>query len=205
MLSKMMSLVCGRGYGAGTGEWKDGFDESTLLATEVHNVFHMSRLKPFHGDHSEGEPLEGFEVPKETRPTSDKSAADSAGKVYEVERIIGHRGKKGDAGHKYLVKWRYYSPFYSSWEPASQVDAPRVVEKYEADLKRQRDYLDGVIQDLGDDIDESEQIRLDPEAYNSVDAIVCAQLCEMDEKWQDWVASKWLDRTYFSDPSGDEV
>ena len=82
--------------------------------SQVHNVFHMSRLKPFFGDHEEGQPLEDFEVPKEIRPTSNKTSADSAGKVYVVERIIGHRGKKGDAGHKYLVKWRGYSPFYSS-------------------------------------------------------------------------------------------
>ena len=47
-----------------------------------------------------------------------------------------------------------------------------------------------------------ENVRLDPEVYNSVDAIVCAQSCEMDEKWQDWVASKWLDRTYSTDPQG---
>ena len=122
--------------------------------------------------------------------------------MYEVERIIGHRGKKGDAGHKYLVKWRGYSPFYSSWEPASQVNAPRIVEKYEADLKRQRDYLDGIVHELDD---EGESVRLDPEVYNSVDAIVCAQSCEMDEKWQDWVASKWLDRTYSTVPKGDEL
>ena len=97
--------------------------------------------------------------------------------------------------------WRGYSPFYSSWEPASQVNAPRIVEKYEADLKRQRDYLDGIVHELDD---EGESVRLDPEVYNSVDAIVCAQLCEMDEKWQDWVASKWLDRTYSTVPKGDE-
>ena len=51
---------------------------------------------------------------------------------------------------------------------------------------------------------EGESVRLDPEVYNSVDAIVCAQLCEMDEKWQDWVASKWLDRTYSTVPKVDE-
>ena len=80
--------------------------------------------------------------------------------------------------------------------------AKRRVGSDEADLKRQRDYLDGIVHELDD---EGESVRLDPEVYNSVDAIVCAQSCEMDEKWQDWVASKWLDRTYSTEPKGDEL
>ena len=31
------------------------------------------------------------------------------------------------------------------------MNAPRIVEKYEADLKRQRDYLDGIVHELDDD------------------------------------------------------
>ena len=43
------------------------------------------------------------------------------------------------------------------------MNAPRIVEKYEADLKRQRDYLDGIVHELDD---EGESVRLDPEVYN---------------------------------------
>ena len=74
------------------------------------------------------------------------------------------------------------------------MNAPRIVEKYEAELKRQREYLDGKIQEIEG---EDEPYRLDPQVYNSVDALVCAQSCAMEPKWQDWVASRWLDRTYF--------
>ena len=50
---------------------------------------------------------------------------------------------------QYLVKWKGYSPFHCSSEPASQVKAPAKVAEYEAELVRQREYLDGAIEDKG--------------------------------------------------------
>ena len=57
------------------------------------------------------------------------------------ERIVSHRGKRGTAGYRHLVKWKGYGPYHTSWEPASQVKAERLVRQYEEDLVKKRAYL----------------------------------------------------------------
>ena len=168
--------------------------EVDLGNSRHHNVFHMSRFKPYYGESDgevEGESIENFPVPDDTRPTSDEKAARRSGKTYVVERIVRRKGKKGKNGHQYLVKWKGYSPFHCSWEPASQVKAPAKVAEYEAELVRQREYLDGAIEDIDGSTDD---YRLDPEAHTEVDAMVCGLMCPMSSDWLEWAASRWIDR-----------
>ena len=51
---------------------------------------------------------------------------------------------------RYLVKWKGWGPYHVSWELAEKVDAPALVEAYERDLRKQREYLDGAIDDSSD-------------------------------------------------------
>ena len=82
--------------------------------------------------------------------SADRCASETAdGRTYKVERIVRHRGKAGAKNHQYLVKWKGWGPYHASWEPASKVNAPDLIQAYEADLQKQREYLDGVIDDIG--------------------------------------------------------
>ena len=78
-----------------------------------------------------------------------------------------------------------------------QVNAPALIEAYEDELKKQRDYLDGVIDEIGDAQNESET-RLDAEAFNQVDAVVCGLMCELPDSMLDWVADRWVERNVYS-------
>ena len=73
----------------------------------------------------------------------------------------------------------------------AQVKAPTKVAEYEAELVRQREYLDGAIEDIEG---ETGGYRLDPEAYTQVDAMVCGLMCPMSSDWLEWAASRWIDR-----------
>ena len=48
--------------------------------------------------------------------------------VYEIEKIVRHRGK-GDRT-QYLIKWRGYPASQNSWEPASNILNKEVLRKY---------------------------------------------------------------------------
>eukprot|EP01043_Picozoa_sp_COSAG02_P083223 COSAG02_NODE_21284_length_794_cov_5.234532_1_plen_141_part_00 len=69
--------------------------------TKHHNLYHLSRLTPYFGDDSEGEPVDAFPEPEPVGPST------SSKKSYKVERIVGHRGQRGAAGYKYLIEWKY--------------------------------------------------------------------------------------------------
>ena len=114
--------------------------------TKHHNVYHVSRLKPYFGADDDGEPISAFPAPQRVGPTTDDA---SGGRRYTVERIVRHRGKIGAKNHQYLVKWKGWGPYHASWEPASKVNAPALIQAYEENLRKQREYLDGVIDDAG--------------------------------------------------------
>ena len=153
------------------------------------NIFHISRLKPFYGDMSEGRPLESEPVPGNTGPSSQDK-----GKVYQVERILGHRGKPGTDTHMYFIKWKGYLPQKSTWEKASGVNAKQAIDRYEKQLRARRAYLDGEWV-LGC---EDEKLERDggPSAAASTenDALVCSLMAEMSPKMLDFVASEWTKR-----------
>ena len=119
-------------------------------------------------------------------------------KSYVVERIVSHRGKRGTAGYKYLVKWKGYGPFHTSWEPASQVKADRLVQLYESDLAKKRAYLDGVIDDNTAPTKDG-SIRLDAEAFNSGDAETLGLLCPVSGDTLLYVAGQWNDRNLYAE------
>ena len=68
----------------------------------------------------------------------DVGAEQTEPRIRVRERIVGHKGKRGTPGHKYLVKWKGYGPFHTSWEPASDVKADQLVQRYEAELIKKR-------------------------------------------------------------------
>ena len=99
-----------------------------------------------------------------------------------------------------MVKWKGWGPYHASWEPASQVNAPELIQAYEADLQKQREYLDGVIDDIGN-AQGTTETKLDAEAFNQVDAVVCGLMCELREDTLDWVADRWIERNVYSNDS----
>ena len=54
--------------------------------------------------------------------------------VYEVDRIIKHRGNSDS--YEYLIHWKGYSTEEDSWEPASSFKDHKVIENYWRKLKR---------------------------------------------------------------------
>ena len=48
--------------------------------------------------------------------------------VFAVEAITKKRIKKGKV--EYLVKWKGYSPRYSTWEPEENILDPRLIQQY---------------------------------------------------------------------------
>jgi hypothetical protein len=86
---------------------------------KIHNVFHASLLTPYvemdlHGPNFPEPPPEIIEGDLK----------------FEVEQIVGLRriGKKKTL--QYKICWKGYSPAYGSWEPATQVHTPNLIEEF---------------------------------------------------------------------------
>lgn len=84
----------------GKGAYKLGLP-STM---QVHDVFHVSLIKPYHSD-GRVQPAEPIVVDGELE--------------WEVDLILAHRERKRGKGirREYLVKWTGYGPEHNSWEP----------------------------------------------------------------------------------------
>ena len=162
-----------------------------------HNIYHISRLKPFLGDATEGSPVDDFPVPEDGNPQTyaDKVKDGEKRKSYVVERILSQRGRPGTGSHMYLIKWKGYIPEKSSWEPAKNVKATAAVEKYQRELQQQRDYLDGKLQKP----EEPDGLRFDAEAWSKKDAAICSLSCEMPPELLDFICSKQSERLRFRD------
>ena len=80
----------------------------------IHPVFHTSQLKVV-TSHNPREAAVVLEDPDETQ--------------YEVERVMDSRIVRGT--RQFLVKWKNYSEFESSWEPERNLsNAKRLVQKF---------------------------------------------------------------------------
>lgn len=89
----------------------------------IHNVFHVSLLKPYHSN--------GKVQPPPVYFINDEVA-------YEVESILNHRiVKRGRKSiNEYLVKWKNYGPEHNTWEPESGcIHAPIPLQIYWSSVK----------------------------------------------------------------------
>ena len=85
----------------------------------IHDVFHVSLMKPYRSDGRVQPPPPPLEVDGE--------------EWLLVERILDHRDikyRKKVVRREYLVKWEGYGPEHNSWEPESQVTSG-ALEAYE--------------------------------------------------------------------------
>jgi hypothetical protein len=86
---------------------------------KIHPVFHTSLLSPYKEMEEHG-----INFPE---PPPDLVEGEEEYKVEQVLDLRWHgRGKK----LQYLLKWRGYSQAHDSWEPAEQVHAPELVDRF---------------------------------------------------------------------------
>ena len=171
--------------------------EVDMGASKLHNIYHISRLRPFTGDATEGTAVADEVVPDSTDP----SAGHRRGERFEVERILAHRGRPGTKTHQYLIKWKGYIPQKSSWEKVDGVDAPAAVKKYTDELQQRIDYAKGVTTTLNEAAADAGggSLTLDPEAWDDADAAVLSLMTEMDDRTLTFVAGLWAQRLAFSE------
>ncbi|KAJ9529120.1 hypothetical protein QJQ45_007808 [Haematococcus lacustris] len=84
----------------------------------MHPVFHVSLLRPYTSEHPHlPPPVEWLdETP-----------------LYEVEKLLAHRGVRAGKARGYLVKWQGYDDSYNTWEPRNNlVNCLEVLTAYNA-------------------------------------------------------------------------
>ena len=82
----------------------------------VHDIFHVSLLKPFHASTEED-----LINPPVVYVDGDQE--------FDVDYIRAHRGTKRN--QEFLVHWTGYTPKHDSWEPAAALrNCPAVVKRY---------------------------------------------------------------------------
>ena len=87
---------------------------------KLHPIFHVSLLKLHHG-----------EKPAFQEPISVEDSADA--EEFEVEDILQHRrmGSTHRGYWEFLVKWRFFPVYDSTWEPESNLaNAPDLLAAY---------------------------------------------------------------------------
>jgi Chromo (CHRromatin Organisation MOdifier) domain len=87
----------------------------------IHNMFHASLLTPYkamedHGDNFVQPPLELIDGQEE----------------YEVEQIMNSRRIGHAQKLQYLLHWKGYSCVHNSWQDATEVHAPELLQEYQA-------------------------------------------------------------------------
>ena len=85
----------------------------------IHNVFHASLLTPYKEMEEHG--TNYVQPPPDVIEGEDE---------YEVERIMDSRRHGQKRKLQFLIRWKGYSPAHDSWEDATGVNAPVLVEEY---------------------------------------------------------------------------
>jgi hypothetical protein len=74
----------------------------------------------------------GAPFPRLVRPHQLKfvshSSKDFQQEVYEIDRILGHKGEGDD--RSYLIRWKGYGPEGDTWEPVSNIHTDEVIQDY---------------------------------------------------------------------------
>ena len=82
---------------------------------KFHDVFHVSLLEPWHGRAETVAKLPSIEI--------------DGHEEWEVKAILSHKDTK--RGHKYLVRWKGYSPAEDTWEPSENLsNAAELLQDY---------------------------------------------------------------------------
>ncbi|KAJ9524308.1 hypothetical protein QJQ45_008491 [Haematococcus lacustris] len=84
----------------------------------LHPVFHVALLRPYTSEHPHLPPPVDWldEAP-----------------LYEVEKLLAHRGVRAGRARGYLVKWQGYDDSYNTWEPRNNlVNCQEVLAAYNA-------------------------------------------------------------------------
>ena len=92
---------------------------------KIHNVFHISLLKPYHQNDEQKFP--------ERQQTQPPPLTIDGEEEWEVESILDHRiTRKGNQiTTEYLVKWKGFPDYDSTWEPVTNLThAQDVLQKY---------------------------------------------------------------------------
>ena len=95
-------------------------------ASKVHPNFSVAKLKPYYPDRGSAQPK------MEPIPEPDPD------QKHEIEDILLHRGE-GDK-IEYLVRWSHFGPEDASWVKKGDIQADRLIKKYNARRKILREY-----------------------------------------------------------------
>jgi hypothetical protein len=93
-----------------------------LLQWKIHNVFHTSLLMPYKKMTQHG--------PNFVKPPPDIIEGKPE---WEVEQILGTRCFGCAKKFQYHIRWKGYSPSHDSWENATDVHTPQLVEDFYAE------------------------------------------------------------------------
>ena len=82
----------------------------------IHDVFHVSKLKPFHDGAPEF-------ANRSAQPPPPPIFDPEVGEAFDVEYIIEKKFFKKERRYKYLVKWKGYPRVDATWEPLSNLNS----------------------------------------------------------------------------------
>lgn len=106
-------------------------------STRIHPVISIQYLSAYNCDEDPFERRHPAPGPLEYNEHSDSSANEDE-KVFELDRIVDHKPKKGPA-KKYLVRWKGYEAKDDQWRTTAQLKHAReLITEYEDRLKAQK-------------------------------------------------------------------